>query len=91
MFVRYVYGRLLYFAARAGFNRPKHQTALEYAELLSDRVPEAAEPVQELTRSYIQVRYTERKPDEGIRSRSVRLLRNAARGLRSMRRFRKEF
>ncbi|NLN19680.1 MAG: DUF4129 domain-containing protein [Firmicutes bacterium] len=91
LFVRYVYGRLLYFAARAGFNRPKHQTALEYAELLSDRVPEAAEPVQELTRSYIQVRYTERKPDEGIRSRSVRLLRNAARGLRSMRRFRKEF
>lgn len=83
LFVRYVYGRLLVLAARSGLRRAKHQTALEYAQLLSDQAPDAAEPVQELTRSYCQVRYTVRKPDEGIRSRSVRLLRRAVRGLRS--------
>ncbi|MGI6610534.1 MAG: DUF4129 domain-containing protein [Limnochordia bacterium] len=90
LFVRYIYGRALLSAARAGFQRPKHQTALEYARSLAERVPDTAEPMQELTQSYCHVRYTDQEPEKGIGARSVRLLRAATRGLRSARRARVE-
>lgn len=81
LFVRYIYGRFLTSAARAGYQRPQHQTALEYANSLAERVPDTAEPMRELTRSYCHARYTDRDPEKGIRARSVQLLRAATRGL----------
>lgn len=86
MFVRYVYGRMLRSASQVGLERPRNQTALEFAQGLADQLPGTAEPVEELTATYCQVRYTTRQPDESIKARSLNLLRSVTRGFRSARR-----
>jgi hypothetical protein len=62
--VRYFYLSVLYRSAQQGLPRPKGATPLEYERLLARALPDATEPVDDLTQAFLEARYSEHLLDE---------------------------
>jgi hypothetical protein len=56
--VRYYYGLLLQRGAQSGVPRNPAQTPSEYAQMLDQRAPDAAQDVEQLTQTFIEARYS---------------------------------
>lgn len=56
--VRYYYGLLLQRGAQSGLPRNPAQTPSEYAQVLDQQAPDAAQDVDHLTATYIEARYS---------------------------------
>ena len=62
--IREIYQHLLWQAARLRIPRETSETPFEYAGRLGKAVPDSKEPLNEITRLYIDVRYGERQEEE---------------------------
>jgi hypothetical protein len=62
--IREIYQHLLWQAARMRIPRESYETPFEYARRLGQAVPDGREPLNEITRLYIDVRYGEHQMED---------------------------
>ncbi len=63
--VMFFYQALIKRSQDAGLPREPSQTPYEYARTLNDQIPEASEPVDSMTESFMEARYTRHEIDIG--------------------------